>query len=275
MEFPLRGADGEYRWFLTRIRPLRDNDGQIVSWFGTNTNIESRKRAAEFQERFVAILAHDLRNPLAAIDMGVALLRRTAEPRAARVIGRLESSTARMSRMIEQILDFTRSRLGGGLEVRPTSVDLREVLTQVIDEIRSAHPSRAIVLECPSPIEGVWDRDRLEQVFSNLIANAIHHGLAGTVATVAARVDGSRVMVSVHNDGLPIPEDLRSKLFDPFRRGSQDSRTAQTAGLGLGLFISREIVIAHAGSIDVQSTAASGTTFRVELPLVSTLKTLD
>jgi signal transduction histidine kinase len=170
-----------------------------------------------------------------------------------------------MSRMIEQILDLTRSRLGGGLEVQPALMDLCATLTNVVDELRTAYPSRTIQLRCSSLL-GAWDRDRLEQVFSNLISNAIHHGVADKPIMVEAHADGGVVSVSVHNEGPPIPEELRTKIFSPFRRGNRDSRTAKTAGLGPGLYISREIVLAHGGEIVVQSGLADGTTFRVTLP---------
>jgi signal transduction histidine kinase len=168
--------------------------------------------------------------------------------------------------MIEQILDLTRSRLVGGLQLVPTSLDLRTMLVEVIEELRTAHPSRTIELRCPGLL-GVWDADRLEQVFSNLVGNAVHHSPAGTPVTVTARQEGEDIHVEVHNDGPPIPEALRGELFSPFRRGARDSRTSVTAGLGLGLFISSEIVTAHGGTITVESTASEGTTFRVSLPL--------
>ena len=230
---------------------------------------EAQREVLEFQERFVAVLGHDLRNPLAAIDMATGLLRQRAtqagDAQALRTLARVGTSARRMSRMVEQILDFSRSRIGGGLEVNPAPMDLCAMLTGVVEELRTAHPSRTIALHCSS-MTGTWDRDRLEQVFSNLISNAIHHGLAETPVTIEARQEGSEMQVDVHNEGPPIPEALRAMLFSPFRRGDRDSRTPKTAGLGLGLYISRELVVAHGGEINVRSTSAEGTTFRVILP---------
>ena len=128
-----------------------------------------------------------------------------------------------MSRMIEQILDFTRSRLGGGLELVFAPMDLREALTPIVDELRTAHPSATIQLQCPE-LRGAWDRDRLEQVFSNLIGNALVHGDPAKPVTVTAGADGARVWVEVHNEGPPIPQELQSVLFNPFRRGERESR---------------------------------------------------
>lgn len=149
--------------------------------------------------------------------------------------------------------------------VRATT-DLSATITAIADELRTAHPGRAIEVRGPRSVVGEWDPDRLEQVFSNLIGNAIHYGLPGTPVEVEVEDSGRAVVVSVHNDGPPIPEALRAELFSPFRRGERDSRTAETAGLGLGLYISRAIVIAHGGDIEVGSTSTDGTTFRVTLP---------
>ena len=170
-----------------------------------------------------------------------------------------------MSRMIEQILELTRSRVGGGLEITPAPMDLRGMLASIVDELRTTHPSRSIELACDA-IPGVWDRDRLEQVFSNLIGNAIHYGSPDVPVTVTARAGDDVVIITVHNGGEPIADAVRAKLFDPFRRGDRDSRSANTAGLGLGLYISRELVTAHGGDISFESTRADGTTFRVTLP---------
>jgi signal transduction histidine kinase len=168
--------------------------------------------------------------------------------------------------MIEQILDLTRSRLGGGLEINRESMDLRPTISAIIDELRAAHPSRAIELRSPPAAVGTWDRDRLEQVFSNLVGNAIHYGDPQRPVTIEVQDEGREVVVAVHNDGPPIPEALSAELFSPFRRGERDSKTTETAGLGLGLYISHELIVAHGGDIDVRSTAAEGTTFRVRLP---------
>jgi len=223
----------------------------------------------EFNERFVAVLGHDLRNPLAAIDMAAAVLRLRAtsanDESMSHVLDRMKSSSRRMSRMIEQVLDLTRSRLEGGLAITPASMDLRDTLTGIVNELLMAHPSRSIVLRC-QPLRGTWDPDRLEQVFSNLIANAIHYGQAETPVTVDARQENGMILVDVHNDGEPIPEELRVELFNPFRRGSRDSRASKTAGLGLGLYISRQIVLAHRGGLEARSSTSEGTTFRVKLP---------
>ena len=170
-----------------------------------------------------------------------------------------------MSRMIAQILDLTRNRLAGGLELDPQPMDLEHTLSKIVDELRIAHPERAI--ELPAPVVTITaDQDRLEQVFSNLIGNAIVHGDPRSPVVVNAEANAGTVVVTVHNKGKRIPPELCARLFDPFRRGERESRTEKTAGLGLGLYISSEIVRGHGGSIDVESSDEHGTTFRVQFP---------
>jgi PAS domain S-box-containing protein len=278
--------DGTRFWANVVITALRDGEGTLVGFAKVTRDLTERRRAEEerrvlaartaklaekarvqeFQERFLAILGHDLRNPLASIDMGAAILRqRVEDPVLVRILERIDKSSRRMSRMIEQILDLTRSRLAGGLDVKREPMDLRDSLKGIVEELRTAYPARAIEL-CSPPSRGTWDRDRLEQLFSNLIGNAIVHGDPAKPVTVDVRLEHELVRVDVHNEGAPIPDQLQSKLFDPFRRGERESRTPETAGLGLGLYISRQIVMAHGGALDVRSSATDGTTFTLTLP---------
>jgi len=284
---------GARLWANVTITALRNDAGSLVGFAKVTRDLTERvrnekalqdlaaERAAlaekariqEFQERFIAILGHDLRNPLSAIDMGASILRQRAassnDDTTTRIVERMKASTRRMTRMIAQILDLTRSRLGGGLHVQPQTMSLSLTITAIVDELRAAHPSCRIDLRCPSTVVGSWDRDRLEQVFSNIVGNAIHYGDPERPVTVDVQDEGREVVVSVHNDGPHIPEALRAEIFSPFRRGERDSKTAETAGLGLGLYISREIVAAHGGDIDVRSTASEGTMFRIRLPRAS------
>jgi signal transduction histidine kinase len=246
-----------------RLRREQEERARLAA---ENAALTERARFQEFQERFLSVLGHDLRNPLATVQMASGLLRKSLDEREGKVLGRIDSSTRRMARMIEQILDLTRSRLANGLDVRPSPFDLREVLTRVVGELRAANPSRTLVLRCEGPLHGSWDQPRLQQVFSTLIGNAVDHGRPEGPVTIEATSEASFVAISVHNEGPPIADETLALLFDPFRRGERDGRTARTAGLGLGLFVSREIVLAHRGVIEASSSVAEGTTFRVVLP---------
>lgn len=227
--------------------------------------LAERERTAEFQERFMAILGHDLRNPLSSVAMGIQLLRRAgvAAQAAQPALDRMASSAARMSRMIDQLLDLTRSRLGGGIAILRVPMNLGKLVVDVVEEARAAHPERTLLVDASGDLEGQWDPDRLAQVVSNLVGNALAHGSPEGPIRVTARGRGDLVELAVCNAGPAIPDSLREVLFDPFRRGQQ--ATSRTSGLGLGLYITREIVVAHGGTIGVTSTEVDGTKMRVLL----------
>ena len=282
--------DGTLMWANVVITALRSpDDGTLFGFAKVTRDLSERRKAEaaqrqlaaqqaalaektriqEFLERFIAILGHDLRNPLSAIDMNLTRLReKVTDPALARMLDRMASSSTRMSRMIGQILDLTRSRLAGRLELQRAPMDLRDALTRIVEELRAAQPDRTIDLRSPS-LPGTWDRDRLEQVFSNLVGNALLYGDPDRPITVEAveAGDGATIHVDVHNHGAPIPEELQADLFNPFRRATFTEETRKGGeGLGLGLYISRELVAAHGGTIDVRSAPGQGTTFRVALP---------
>jgi PAS domain S-box-containing protein len=223
------------------------------------------EREAQFRERFVAILGHDLRNPLAAILNSAHLLlrRELAEPER-RAAARVAASAERMSRMISEVLDLARSRQGGGIPIAPRPLSLREVCREVVEELRVAHPGAELALDAETAALGTWDGDRLAQAISNIAANAIRYGRKDGPVRLQLGDDGKEVRVSVHNEGAPIPPELLPNLFDPFRRGSAPAG-AEPAGLGLGLYIAHQIVLAHGGSIEVRP-CDGGTTFVLRLP---------
>jgi signal transduction histidine kinase len=198
--------------------------------------------------------------------MGLATARRSATPEMLKTIDRMNASVDRMNRMIQQLLDLARSRLGGGIPIEPARADLERIVHDVAEELRSTHPERALVVESSGDTGGSWDADRLHQVVSNLIGNALSYGSSDEAVRVALRGREDRVILSVHNGGPPIPAPLQEVLFDPFRRGAKETQQRGTSGLGLGLYISRELVVAHGGAIELDSTETTGTTFTVTLP---------
>lgn len=228
--------------------------------------IEQLQQTVRFNEMFTAILGHDLRNPLGAIMTAAQLASKRDEVGIlAKPLGRILSSGHRMARMIDQLLDFTRVRVGSGIPLAPEVCDLASVLRQVIDELDGANPNKAIQLEITTARTlGYWDFDRLLQVFSNLIANALQHGTDGQ--GVRVRIESgpqASLLVRIHNAGA-IPEALIPRLFEPMAGG--DRRRDKSHGLGLGLYISQEIIRAHSGLITVRSSEAEGTSFTVMLP---------
>ncbi len=226
--------------------------------------IESLQQTARFNEMFVGVLGHDLRNPLSSITTNASLLlMRSDSERTSKPMTRILASAERMARMIDQILDFTRIRLGTGLPLEAKEMDLGELIVAIVAEFQAEGATGQIQYEGSGDLAGTWDRDRLAQVLSNLLGNACHHGVAGTPIHVAA--DGQLpgfVMVKVMNCGR-IPPDLLPVIFEPLRMGSRDARSK---GLGLGLFITQQIATAHGGTIGVESDEATGTTFSLRLP---------
>ena len=227
--------------------------------------VDGLHQTVRFNEMFTAILGHDLRNPLGAIMTAAQLLMRRADnEKQLKPLSRIMSSGDRMARMIDQLLDFTRVRMGSGIPLQPRPIDVRPVIEQVIAELDMQYPGAELVFECQGDTAGQWDGDRLGQVFSNLVGNALQHGREAGRVTV--RIDGSKpgeLRASVHNAGVVNPDRLPT-LFEPMR--GSDRRGEKALGLGLGLYISREIARAHGGTITVQSSEPVGTRFDVVLP---------
>jgi signal transduction histidine kinase len=216
---------------------------------------------AAFRERFIGILAHDLRQPLSTMLMAVEMLSVERLPDARDPASRARRAAQRMGRMVEELLDFTRSRAGGGMPISPVEGDLAEIVRRVISD-RSE--KELISLTTEGDTRGHWDADRIAQVCGNLIGNAIEHGSAQRPIHVRVVGSPNEIALDVHNEGAPIPADAVATLFDPFR-GTSRKVPSRHAGLGLGLYIVDQIVRAHGGTMEVR-TGEEGTTFGVHLP---------
>jgi two-component system, sensor histidine kinase and response regulator len=213
-------------------------------------------------EMFVAAVSHDLRSPLSTLLMGASVLHgKVADPTLERTLVRMRSSAERMRGMLDELYDLARVRLAGGIAIEPGPTDFGRLAQRVADELAVAHPGRRLMVEAGGgSSEGHWDEARLAQVLTNLIGNALRHGLPEQPVRVRWQGAAEALVLEVHNGGA-IPPSVREHLFDPFRRG-----TRARDSLGLGLYIVRQIVLAHGGAIDVASTDSEGTTFRVRLP---------
>ncbi len=268
LEFPLRGADGTSRWFLTRVRPLHDASGAVVRWVGTSTDIDDRKREESFRETFLGVLGHDLRNPLSAILTTSRLMakRDPSKPNSPAQIERIIRSGMRMQRMIDQLLDLTRARIAGGIPLNRSAepVALAPIVARIVDEIRGANPDRVIDVQVDETCAVRLDADRFEQVVSNLLGNAVLHGDPATAVLVTLEPEAGHVSLHVQNGGAPIDPAFVPVLFNPFARNSRAPGAG--SGLGLGLYISEQVVSAHGGNVSVTSTAETGTRFTVRLP---------
>lgn len=223
------------------------------------------------KEMFIAILGHDLRTPLGAVLTSAQFMLETQELKEPHLTltSRIASSSTRMVHLVGDLLDFTRSRLGGGIPIARADMSMGKVVHDVVDEIGAAHPLRAIHVEARGALEGEWDAARIGQALTNLIGNALEHGSDGTSVTVETRDDDEEITIAIHNHGPSIPTDQLNGIFNPMK-ARESSGTIATSGpwgnLGLGLYIAERIVTAHKGRIDVESSEAGGTTFTVHLP---------
>lgn len=256
-------AGGNLREVIRFNESMDQSLVEAVAWYGAH--IEHAR------ELFLGVLSHDLRNPLNTVLMGIEVLsmEKALSAPSIKVLVRMRGAGGRMTRMINDLLDFARTRLGTQLPMAPRRLQLGPVLRQTVDEFRALHPRVVLTCECPEGLAGDWDADRLAQLFSNVVGNAIQHGGPGTPIEVGARMAGTEVAITVRNQGLPIATEAIGRIFDPLMRGvaSGASQRESQASLGLGLYISREIAKAHGGRIEVTSTASEGTLFTISLPL--------
>jgi signal transduction histidine kinase len=229
---------------------------------------ERMEAEAEYRERFIGVLGHDLRNPLNAISFSVHTLRSQSAltPRQQELTLRIEACADRMAKMISGILDLTRARRSGGIPLTLEPTSLSAVCQQVLEELQTAHPDRLIFYEEDRHWEGIWDAERLAQVVSNLVSNALEHGGETVPVYVRCYPRGELVALEVHNPGAPIPPHRLATLFQPFQGGRPPGERKRRSGLGLGLYIVREIVQSHGGRVSVHSAESEGTTFTVLLP---------
>ncbi|WAK00505.1 sensor histidine kinase [Methylobacter sp. YRD-M1] len=228
------------------------------------------KRVDQSRRMFLAILSHDLRNPLNCIRMAAHLVSHTAneDPQSAKALSMIETNTEAIMRLISDLIDFASTGLGSAMPLTRGPVDLEKLCREVVDAYRTAHPERTLRFHPDGDLTGDWDAARVRQVVSNLIGNALQHGSAQGPVELSVISEGSTVVLSVHNEGAPIPSDLLATIFDPLmRHATPESAARRVPGsIGLGLYIVREIVVAHGGTVEVASTAQKGTTFTVRLP---------
>jgi two-component system, sensor histidine kinase and response regulator len=227
--------------------------------------LHERTETLRLNEMFTALLAHDLRNPLSAVMTSARLIERiAAEPIAKDAAARVLSSGLRMGRLIEDMLDLARVRVGNGIAIKREEGDLGALIGPVVREHQATAPSRHIEVVSKGVLKGQWDSERIAQVVSNLIGNAIKHGdPAGPVVVYLDGTASDTVSFRVSNDGV-IPMQRHAGLFDPFKDGQQ--RVGRSEGLGLGLYIVQQLVSAHAGSIEVRTEEERRTVFQVLLP---------
>jgi signal transduction histidine kinase len=288
ISMPIFLADGRMFGTLCAIdpRPAKLNTPEIINTFqlfaeliGTHldamdryaetaTQLMDERKSSELREQFIAVLGHDLRNPLAALASGTRLLRKAkSENDASRISAMMQSSINRMANLIDNVMDFARGRLGGGIALDRRACDVEPTLRQVISELQSTHPDRTIEVDFKIDRPVACDGARIAQLISNLLGNAIAHGDATRPILVRAATDAGAFELSVANSGKKISEETMRHLFKPFYRDKIRATTQGPGqGLGLGLYIADQIARAHGGTIEVSSTDEE-TRFTFRMPV--------
>ncbi|GEJ58408.1 hybrid sensor histidine kinase/response regulator [Anaeromyxobacter diazotrophicus] len=278
MEFPLRGADGRFRRFLTRVYPLRDEGGAVVQWFGTNTDVtelveaqEALREADRRKDDFLGMLSHELRNPLAPIRNSIYILRHAeaSSEQAARAQRVIERQAEHLTRLVDDLLDVTRIARGK-TELRRSRFDLLDVVLRAADDFRAMLDERGVALRVELPSAGLpvdADETRLTQVVGNLLHNAAKFTRRGDQVTLAVRAAGGEAEIAVRDTGVGIDAALLPNVFQPFVQGARTLARTE-GGLGLGLALVKGLVDLHGGSVRVESAGeGQGAEFTVRLPL--------
>jgi signal transduction histidine kinase len=225
------------------------------------------REVRQSRDRFLAILGHDLRTPIGAIMTSTRFMLDLGDLRDPylTLVSQMESSARRMNRLVGDLLELTRTRMGDSIPISRATVDMANLVQEVVDEVSASYPTHRFEISTTGDLRGAWDGERLLQALINLVSNAVHHGVADRPITITAAGSDDEVAVTVHNEGAAIESDRMDHLFDAMKEiqpaGMRDRRH-----LGLGLYIVDKIVAAHAGRIDVQSSNGGGTTFSIHLP---------
>lgn len=233
------------------------------------TSLSAEREIATLREQFIAVLGHDLRNPLSGINGGASILLDVATDNETRAIAQMiKRSSLRMDELVENLMDFARARLGDGIDIESKQVDLEPVLTHVVEELRSGWAMREIKTHFSIASPVYCDSNRISQLLSNLVANALVHGLPGSIINVYAETTAGSFEMSVTNLGKPLSEENLKTMFEPFKR---EKNNPSKQGLGLGLYISSEIARAHGGSLTVTSNEGEiRFTFRMLQSIINT-----
>jgi two-component system NtrC family sensor kinase len=248
------------RWFEVRAFPGEDG---LTAYL---RDVSERRRSQEVQAHLLGIVGHDLRTPLTLVTVSASALLRDPKlsERQQSAVRRIETGAAHMIRLIQDLLDYSRARLGQGLSIHPAAADLDELCRGALDQVRAAHAGRTVVYHHEGDGHGHWDPDRILQVLLNLLTNACRYSTPGSDVTLSWRGEPDRKVVTVHNQGPAISPELFGHIFEPFKRGDAAGNTR--GSIGLGLYIVKQIVVAHGGAVTVRSNESEGSTFEVVLP---------
>ena len=279
MEYRLRRGDGVFRWIFDRGVPYTDDAGAFAGFIGSCIDVDERRSAQAVQEEhareqlelardfekwILAIVSHDIRDPLNSIQLAAHVLDRTAasDSPTRKQVEMVTRGVGRIQHIVGDLLDLSREREGAGIAVDRRPTDLRALCQDIIADVKAIATNRQVTFDCEADGNGAWDEQRILQAITNLTANAVQHGTPGSPVRLRLTGDAQRVAVEVHNEGA-IPAEVLPRIFEPFRSGR--SHGGRGEGLGLGLFIAKALAVAHGGALEVDSSRQA-TTFRMVLP---------
>lgn len=267
--FPLRGKDGEYRWFLSRAIPIRDESGKVIRWFGTNTDVTEQRRLEQQKDDFIGTASHELKTPVTSLKAFAQVLehrfRAAGDMRSAELLTKMDRQLNRLTLLIRDLLDETKIK-EGKLQLQVSTFDYSDLLREIIEDVQHTTTQHTIVYEGVPGVAIAGDRERLGQVLTNLLTNAVKYSPHADRVLVTASLDGDEIITRVRDFGIGIPEQQQGHVFERFFR-AEIKEPESYPGLGLGLYISAEIVSRHGGRIWVESTEGEGATFAFALPM--------
>lgn len=269
LTFPLKSKEGNYRWFLTRVYPVKNNEGKVIQWIGTNTDIDDQTKAIEQKDEFISIASHELKTPVTSLKGFTQILQMKFEKendeQAVYLLSKMDKQVNKLTNLIVDLLDATKIE-NGQLKFNLEIFDLNSLINEIAEEMQRTTVNHKITIEGNGKTIVNGDRNRIGQVLINFISNAIKYSPTDEEIIISSMRNGTMVNVSVQDFGIGIPVEKQPLLFNRFYRAS--GKEEQTyPGLGLGLFISKEIIKRHNGNVDVKSAEGKGSTFSFSLPL--------
>jgi PAS domain S-box-containing protein len=269
LTFPLRRHDGVYRWFLTRVVPVKDETGKVTRWIGTNTDIDDQKKALEEKDEFISIASHELKTPVTSLKGFTQILQMKFQKEnnefAADLLSKMDKQVDKLTKLIVELLDATKIE-NGQLQFSKEDFDGNDLINEIVEEMQRSSISHKIKVElCDTKII-TGDRERIGQVITNLISNAIKYSPEASEILISCVNKNNKIKICVQDQGIGIPASKLDHIFDRFFRVIGDNRETYP-GLGLGLFISKEIIKRHNGKIYAESAEGKGSIFCIELPV--------
>lgn len=273
MEFPLRRFDGVYKWFLTRVYPIKDEDGNIIRWIGTNTDIDEQKNALNQKDEFIGIASHELKTPLTSVKGSLQIIEQLFKDnnysQMEKFIHKADHHVNKLTGLINDLLDVSKFH-SGKLEFNISEFSVKDLIRDSLEQVIYQNKHHKIIVKCEEALTISGDKVRLEQVLVNLLTNAIKYSPKADEIILGCEVSGTFVRFSVRDKGIGIPEDKLEYLFERFYRIQETAPHFQ--GMGLGLYISKQIIERHAGRIWAESKKGEGSAFHFEIPVKSEVK---